>query len=41
MMRPKKFSDEASIVAVLRLKVLNLLLALLPVHFAFLGNQNV
>jgi hypothetical protein len=36
MMRPKKFSDEASIVAVLRLKIFNLLMALLPVHSVFL-----
>jgi len=39
--RSGNFSGEASIVAVLCLKVLNLLLALLPVHSAFLGNQNV
>ena len=37
----RKLSGEASIAAVLRLKVLNLLLALLPVHSAFLGNPKI
>ena len=32
-----KFSGEASVVAVLRLKVLDLLLAFLPVHSVLLG----
>jgi hypothetical protein len=38
----REFSGEASIAAVLRLKVLNLLLAPLPVHSAFLaGDPNI
>jgi len=36
----RKFSGEASIVAVLRLKPLNLLPTLLPVHSAFLSVGN-
>src|SRR5215831_18403212 len=37
----REFSGEAPIVAVLRLKILNLLLALLPVHSAFLSIDGI